>query len=397
MKAQYKILTFLNNFNIGISVPFLSLILCEHGCSLENLGLAISIFSISVVILELPSGIFADLFGRKSAFLLAQIGGLISSVLLLLSNTFCITAIGLLFYGFSSAFSSGSLDALAVEDSVKRNGESALSKAISTFQIYTCAGVALGALFGGFLPYTTGYFLHLILKIFVVITTFLFAQNLPKETGFVQRQKHIAETDSVQQHISLKMHLCKMLNLFSSNKFLRQLAICIIALSTVQAAVETYWQPQMSAFQPEHLQQLLGILSASAYLTTIAGCTFINKFKMYSVQKSQTIYFSVAFIFLLIVFSFAFAQNVIFFSIIYLTIYLLIGMISIAEQTMINLETEDCVRASILSMNSLFAKSGAIVSSGISSVILHFSGIGTVWIAFSLTAFCILLLEIKER
>lgn len=385
MKAQYKILTFLNNFNIGISVPFLSLILCEHGCSLENLGLAIAIFSISVVILELPSGIFADLFGRKSSFLLAQIGGLISSVLLLLSNTFCFTAIGLIFYGFSSAFSSGSLDALAVEDSIKCNGESALSKAISTFQIYTCAGVALGALFGGFLPYTKGYFLHLILKIFVVITTFLFALPIP------------SESISLQQHISLKMHLCKMLNLFSSNKFLRQLAICIIALSTVQAAVETYWQPQMSAFQPEHLQQLLGILSASAYLTTIAGCTFINKFKMYSVQKSQTVYFSVAFIFLLIVFTFSFAQNVIFFSIIYLTIYLLIGMISIAEQTIINLETEDHVRASILSMNSLFAKSGAIVSSGISSVILHFSGISTVWIAFSLTAFYILLLEIKER
>lgn len=385
MKAQYKILTFLNNFNIGISVPFLSLILCEHGCSLENLGLAIAIFSISVVILELPSGIFADLFGRKSSFLLAQIGGLISSVLLLLSNTFCFTAIGLIFYGFSSAFSSGSLDALAVEDSIKCNGESALSKAISTFQIYTCAGVALGALFGGFLPYTKGYFLYLILKIFVVITTFLFALPIP------------SESISLQQHISLKMHLCKMLNLFSSNKFLRQLAICIIALSTVQAAVETYWQPQMSAFQPEHLQQLLGILSASAYLTTIAGCTFINKFKMYSVQKSQTVYFSVAFIFLLIVFTFSFAQNVIFFSIIYLTIYLLIGMISIAEQTIINLETEDHVRASILSMNSLFAKSGAIVSSGISSVILHFSGISTVWIAFSLTAFYILLLEIKER
>lgn len=385
MKTQYKILTFLNNFNIGISVPFLSLILCEHGCSLENLGLAIAIFSISVVILELPSGIFADLFGRKSSFLLAQIGGLISSVLLLLSNTFCLTAIGLIFYGFSSAFSSGSLDALVVEDSIKCNGESALSKSISTFQIYTCAGVALGALFGGFLPYTNGYFLHLILKIFVVITTFLLALPIP------------SESISLQQHISLKMHFRKMINLFSSNKFLRQLAICIIALSTVQAAVETYWQPQMSAFQPEHLQQLLGILSASAYLTTIAGCTFINKFKMYSVQKSQTIYFFVAFIFLLIIFSFAFAQNVIFFSIIYLTIYLLIGMISIAEQTIINLETEDHVRASILSMNSLFAKSGAIVSSGISSVILHFSGISTVWIAFSLTALCILLLEIKER
>lgn len=385
MKTQYKIITFLNNFNIGISVPFLSLILCEHGCSLENLGLAIAIFSISVVILELPSGIFADLFGRKSSFLLAQIGSLISSVLLILSSTFYLTAIGLIFYGFSSAFSSGSLDALVVEDSVKYDGESALSKTISTFQIYTCAGVAFGALFGGFLPYTNGYFLHLILKIFVVMTTFLLTLYIP------------AESISLQQHISLKIHLCKMLNLFSSNKFLRQLAICIIALSSVQATVETYWQPQISAFQPEHLQQLLGILSASAYLTTIAGCTFINKFKMYSVQKSQTVYFSVAFIFLLIVFSFAFAQNVIFFSIIYLTIYLLIGMISIAEQTVINLETEDHVRASILSMNSLFAKSGAIVSGGISSVILHFSGISTVWIAFSLTALCILLLEIKER
>lgn len=397
MKSKYKILTFLNNFNLGISAPFLSLILCEHGCSLKNIGLVIAIFSATVVILELPSGIFADLFGRKSSFLLAQIGGLISAVFLLFSNSFFLTSVGLVFYGISSAFSSGSLDALAIEASVKYNGESALSKAISIFQIYTCAGVALGALFGRFLPYTNGYSLHLMLKIVVVMVTFLLAQTLPAKTISSQQHKHSAKKLSVQQHISLKIHLRKMLHLFSSNKFLQQLAICIIAISTVQASVETYWQPQMSAFQPEHLQQLLGILSASAYFATIASCTFIRKFKMDSAQKSQTVYFFAAFIFLLIVFSFAFAQNVILFSVIYLLIYLLIGMISIAEQTMINLETEDCVRASILSMNSLFAKSGGIVSSGISSAILQFSGISTVWIVFSLTALCILLFEIKTR
>lgn len=381
MKLQYKLLTFLSNFNLGISVPFLSLLLCEHGCFLENIGIIIAIFSTTVVLLELPSGIFADLFGRKSSFLLAQAGGLIFSVILLLSKSFFLTAVGIIFYGVFSAFSSGSLDALAVEDFIKYNGESALSKAISTFQIYTCAGIALGALCSGFLPYFQGYLIHLVLKIFVGIVTFLLALTLP------------AKTRSTQQHISLKIHLHKMYDLFSSNKFLRQLAICIIVISTVQASVETYWQPQISTFQLEYLQPLLGLLSACAYFATIAGCTLISKFKLLSSRKSQTVYLSTAFVFLMIVFSFAFAKNIILYATIYLFIYLLIGMISVAEQTIINLETEDSVRASILSANSLFAKLGGIASGGISSIILQVSGINVVWIALSIVAIFVLLLQ----
>lgn len=378
MKLQFKLLAFLSNLNIGLSAPFLSLILCEHGCTLRNIGLVISVFSVTVVIAEVPSGIFADLYGRKQSFLLSQISGILSAGLILFSKSFLLTTVGLIFWGISMAFSSGSLDALAVEDVVNQHGEEALSKAISAFQIAGCAGVAVGALLGGFLPYRLGYSNHLICKILIGLLTLFIAFLLP------------AEKNTSQHCTTLRTHINQITLSFTNSGILRLLAICIILISLVQASIETYWQPQLAMLQKTNLHNTLGFLSASAYLATILGCTLTGKIKMFQKVQKTTAYFDAVFCLLSFTIIIGLVKNTFLFSCIYIIIYLFIGIVSVTEQTMINHETTDNIRASVLSTTSFLSRMGGLISGFLSSMILQFCTISTVWILFS--CFCLLVI-----
>ena len=68
MKTSHRLIFFLNAFSTGLVAAVLSLIYLAHGADIQILSIFISIFAVSTILLELPSGILADLFGRKRCF-----------------------------------------------------------------------------------------------------------------------------------------------------------------------------------------------------------------------------------------------------------------------------------------------------------------------------------------
>ena len=72
MNRKHSIIYFLAAFANGITVPFISLICLSHGASIENLSLIISVFAITVILVEVPSGMISDMVGRKAIFVMSQ-------------------------------------------------------------------------------------------------------------------------------------------------------------------------------------------------------------------------------------------------------------------------------------------------------------------------------------
>ena len=93
-------------------------ILAARGYSLVEIGIAETVFHITSLIFEIPSGILADVFGRKKMLIVSAIMHMIGNVIMIMSDNLLMVCLSIAFMALTCNFSSGSGDALAY-DSLK--------------------------------------------------------------------------------------------------------------------------------------------------------------------------------------------------------------------------------------------------------------------------------------
>ena len=101
--------------NLRFFDPFIILIFREAGLSFLQIGLLYSIRDVATNILEIPTGVFADAFGRRKAMVMAFASYLISFVIFYLFATFPLYAFAMILFAFGEAFRSGTHKALILE------------------------------------------------------------------------------------------------------------------------------------------------------------------------------------------------------------------------------------------------------------------------------------------
>ncbi len=106
MSNRKQLTIFLNYVSLGILLPVLNLILLNRGADLKTLPLLIASYSAAVLCFELPSGICADLYGRKTVFLISGACQMLSLILLLFADNWIWLLFYILLNGISRAFSS---------------------------------------------------------------------------------------------------------------------------------------------------------------------------------------------------------------------------------------------------------------------------------------------------
>ena len=110
MKKLYKLIVFFNWFGSGLMMPVSSMILLSRGCTISTLSIAIGIYSAATIAMEVPSGIIADIYGRKKAYLLSCFAYIAAYCLICFSVSFWTIIPAMLVQGVGRAFSSGSLE-----------------------------------------------------------------------------------------------------------------------------------------------------------------------------------------------------------------------------------------------------------------------------------------------
>ncbi len=119
-------------------------ILAARGYSLVEIGIAETVFHITSLIFEIPSGVLADVFGRKKMLIVSTIMRMIGNIIMIFSCNLLTVCLSIAFHALSYNFSSGSGDALAY-DSLKRcNMESRFEKYESNQLIIyrLCSGIS---------------------------------------------------------------------------------------------------------------------------------------------------------------------------------------------------------------------------------------------------------------
>ncbi|MDD3129923.1 MAG: MFS transporter, partial [Candidatus Izemoplasmatales bacterium] len=98
--------------NLRFFEPYLIIYLTLGGLSLFEVGLLISIREIIIYIFEIPSGVIADLYGKKAELIMCFIFYIISFLLFFIAKDFWIFAIAMVLFGLGEAFRSGTHKAM---------------------------------------------------------------------------------------------------------------------------------------------------------------------------------------------------------------------------------------------------------------------------------------------
>lgn len=110
--------SFLSTIAVSMQHTMLTTILLSKGISLSELALIQSLFSLSVFLFEIPSGIIADIFSRKNIYIFSQFLYILFYILAFLSYGFTMLAITWIIYGIGNAMSSGTIDS-EITDEIK--------------------------------------------------------------------------------------------------------------------------------------------------------------------------------------------------------------------------------------------------------------------------------------
>ena len=129
-------------------------ILAARGYSLVEIGIAETVFHITSLIFEMPSGILADVFGRKKMLIVSSVMRMIGNIVMILSNGLVMVCLSLSFYALSYNFASGSDEALAY-DSLK------IARMEGKFEKYCSNQLVIYRLCGGISTLCAGFALFI--------------------------------------------------------------------------------------------------------------------------------------------------------------------------------------------------------------------------------------------
>lgn len=174
-------ISYIYNFflQLNITSAIWVLYLAFKGMSLIEIGILESIYHITGLLLEMPSGALADLRGRKFCVVVGRAVNLISCILMITSNSFWGFAISFMFSSAAMNLNSGAAEAL-IFDSLKELGEEENYKKIwgqLAFVMSIAQGIAV--MLGGILAdisFLYAYIFGTVIQIVALIISFNFKE-----------------------------------------------------------------------------------------------------------------------------------------------------------------------------------------------------------------------------
>jgi len=138
--------------------PFLILVFLEKGLSFFQIGLLIACRALTVNVLEVFSGVVADVYGRRRAMMTSFVAYIASFLLLGLATHVGLLAAGMVLFGCGEAFRSGTHKAMIFAWLRGQNRTDERTKVYGTTRSWSKMGSALAVVIGaGFVWWTGRY------------------------------------------------------------------------------------------------------------------------------------------------------------------------------------------------------------------------------------------------
>lgn len=141
--------TFLSNLYFDRALWIIYLV--ESGISIVQIGIIESLLHFSILLFEIPTGIIADLYGKRTSMICANLLASVYACGMLYADRFSLFSLVFLVQGLSETLISGT-DSSILFDLLKTEGkEKTYVKILGRYRMLGAAGLAIGIFCGGLL------------------------------------------------------------------------------------------------------------------------------------------------------------------------------------------------------------------------------------------------------
>jgi MFS family permease len=152
-RRRFAAAMFLFWLPVGLYIPSQVLLLSERGMSLAVVAGLFAVHSVTVSVMELPTGGLSDVIGRRAVLATAGLLNLTALTVMALGTTVWALAVAMFLMGTGRALSSGPAEAWYVDTVQAHSGPAAeLRTGLARGSTASAAALAAGTLVGGALP-----------------------------------------------------------------------------------------------------------------------------------------------------------------------------------------------------------------------------------------------------
>jgi MFS family permease len=321
-----------------IVMPIITLYFLESGLSIRDIFVLQVIFSVAIVVLEVPSGYFADTFGRKGSLVLGVIVGTAGFLMYYFALGFWGFAIAEILLAISAAFLSGA-DSAFLYDTLQQHGATDQhtryqGRIISA----TRFSEAVASLIGGFLA-TIIAFKNIFLVEFIIMAFAIpIVLSIKEPIVPISTKKR----NNIFQILSFTLH---------ENKKLLYLNIFSGIISTATLVMVWFAQPYWEKLEVPIFY--FGIMWAGLNILVAIGAFFSHSFE--KIFSFRTLFGFIAV--LPIVLYGLLALGIKYIALLIIPLFwVLRGVFQPISLDYINRETDSSTRATIVSISQLFGR-----------------------------------------
>lgn len=321
-----------------VVMPIITLYFIESGLSIRDIFVLQVIFSVAIVVLEVPSGYFADVFGRKGSLILGVIVGTAGFLMYYLALGFWGFAAAEILLAISAAFLSGA-DSAFLYDTLQQHGATDQHTQYEG-QIISATRIseAAASLVGGFLATITA------LKNIFLVEFLVMALAIP--IAFSMKEPKIPPTTKKRKSILQILSFA-----LRENKKLLYLNIFSGVISTVTLVMVWFAQPYWQKLEVPLLY--FGVMWAGLNILVAVGAFFAHRLEKFF--SFRALFGCIAILPIILYGLLALGIKYLALAIIPL-FWVLRGVFQPIALDYINRETDSSTRATVVSISQLFGR-----------------------------------------
>lgn len=357
IQRNYLMLTLLNTLAASFIWGINTLFLLDAGLSNTEAFAANAFFTLGMVIFEVPTGVVADIWGRRASYLLGTATLAASTLLYLalwqISAPFWGWALVSALLGLGFTFFSGAVEAWLV-DALRFSGYTgALDPVFGKGQVASGVAMLTGSVAGGFIAQATNLGVPYFLRAFVLLISFVFAFVLMRDLGFKPQggKRPIKEMHNI---------LMKSAKYGLSNPSVRWLMLAAPFTNGVLIYVFYAMQPYLLELYGNPQAYAVAGLAAAivAGSQVVGGLSVPHIRRLFRKRTSLLVYATVASAFLLFVIG---AFGYFWFVLLLLILWALVSAAATpVRQAYLNDAIEAKERATVLSFDALMGSAGGV-------------------------------------